>query len=249
MRFATSLALGGLSFVLAIGCGGSSGEDLFSGNGSGGSQQGSGGSAGTGGGAGAGGASGDGGAAGVGGDAGAGGVGGGQAGTGGGAGAAGNGGFAGGNGGSGGTAGSGGAAGVGGSGGAGGTGGFAGAGGAGGGPPDNQVSCGATTCTAPQQSCCFSTQGTSCYNTGNPLGCQFGEKVSCDGPAGCPPGQTCCGQIMTINGQSYYSEVKCQVTCDANQNQRTICDPNGPPCASGMTCGPSTLLPGYHVCQ
>ena len=79
--------------------------------------------------------------------------------------------------------------------------------------------------------------------------------MSCDDSADCPLNNVCCGSINQINGNAFYSEVKCAATCAANTQIpgfRRFCDPKAPvdECASiGLKCNASSILKGYYVCN
>ncbi len=120
------------------------------------------------------------------------------------------------------------------------------------GPPDPGISCnaGMTFCTPKSEVCCvqgFDTtqsqctaSATDCMNSGN-------IPVACQNHAECAANQICCG---IKNGQTQYSEVRCQSTCSGGDVR--FCNPNISPdeCTSiGKACMPSGLLPGYNVCN
>ena len=82
--------------------------------------------------------------------------------------------------------------------------------------------------------------------------------IACRDESYCPGDKVCCGHIMSDSITSYYASVDCQSTCpltdDAgvvNTDFRRFCDPAGADecSASGQTCGPSTILPGFNICQ
>jgi len=82
--------------------------------------------------------------------------------------------------------------------------------------------------------------------------CTGGTPVRCASAADCQNGEICCGtettdpQTMLVS----YTEVTCAATC-ALTNQRTFCDPTDPAAcpSTAPTCGQSSLMPGYTVCQ
>jgi hypothetical protein len=103
--------------------------------------------------------------------------------------------------------------------------------------------------------------GDICCITGDPMqgtqmdNCQTqgqacaGTRVRCAMKADCPGAEICCGTEQTVTGVVSYTEVTCATTC-ASTTQRIFCDPAGNDCpAATPTCGQSTLLPGYNVCQ
>ena len=82
--------------------------------------------------------------------------------------------------------------------------------------------------------------------------------VTCRDETYCPGEKVCCGHLVTNGFSSAYDSVSCQSSCPllddagiANTDFRRFCDPAGPDecSATGETCGPSTILPGFHVCQ
>jgi hypothetical protein len=125
-------------------------------------------------------------------------------------------------------------------------------------PPPPGIGCGdGLTCDSQQYCCatidpnminpttyaCKNGSTSDCTNSG-------GSPVTCDTETDCPVANPiCCGTENTAMDQ--YSHVRCATTC-ATMEDRTFCDPNANPdiCqAMGMMCGPSTLLPGFSVCQ
>jgi hypothetical protein len=110
------------------------------------------------------------------------------------------------------------------------------------------MTCGTKVCAAPTNACCYGASAI-CWNPADTAGCNFGMKITCGGPGDCPTGQMCCGQHMNY-GFDFYSEVKCQTSCDANADQRTFCNGKPSVCPTGTQCAPSTIItPGYNVCQ
>ncbi len=125
-------------------------------------------------------------------------------------------------------------------------------------PPPPGVGCGqGLTCTSQQYCCatidpnminpttyaCRNGSTTDCTNSG-------GSPVTCDTETDCTgTNPICCGTENAAMDQ--YTHVRCATTC-ATTEDRTFCDPNANPdicLAMGMLCGPSTLLPGFSVCQ
>jgi hypothetical protein len=75
--------------------------------------------------------------------------------------------------------------------------------------------------------------------------------IPCDDTQECS-GKICCGTFVT-GTPSYYSQVRCAVTCKG-ADARVFCDPaNGnAECAivsTTSTCAESGALPGFHVCS
>jgi hypothetical protein len=130
------------------------------------------------------------------------------------------------------------------------------------GPPDTGASgpniycghAGTKDCRAVQADCCVVADGLgsatyACQDPANPSACSTGGGVPvyCESAVDCP-GQVCCG---TQNNLNQYISVSCLSSCSGT-NDRQFCDPNAVPseCGPAFTfCGPSTLLPGYSVCQ
>jgi hypothetical protein len=110
------------------------------------------------------------------------------------------------------------------------------------------VSCGMTTCDAPQFCCITVTNGdqmANCSTSPSDCSTQGGTRLQCTSTAQCTGGDVCCGQKMN---SSSYVEVSCQPSC-RNGNEYIFCDPTAPDdCPSGTSCRMSSILPDYTVC-
>lgn len=82
--------------------------------------------------------------------------------------------------------------------------------------------------------------------------------IACRDESYCPGEQVCCGHLVAGSFESYYESVDCQSSCPLTDDAgivdtdfRRFCDPSGPDecSATGETCGPSAILPGFNVCQ
>jgi hypothetical protein len=126
------------------------------------------------------------------------------------------------------------------------------------GPPDTgpklpPVMCGSSSCAIPAELCCYNKEeGTAtCESASEASSCEASEgtAISCEDGADCP-GEYCCGTLNTDD--SRYLHVECSTTCSGTAPQIILCDPKATPgvCGTvGLSCGTSTFLPGYYVCQ
>jgi hypothetical protein len=115
---------------------------------------------------------------------------------------------------------------------------------------DKGIACGPASadvyCNVGTQVCCVgaSASAQACTAVGacpSPL-----TPMKCDDTADCPSGQVCCGQLTA--GGTGYTSVSCQATCGPISTEHQLCDPKVHDCPTGLTCTPSTLLPGHSVC-
>lgn len=86
----------------------------------------------------------------------------------------------------------------------------------------------------------------------------FNVAIACRDDSYCPGDKVCCGHLTTNGFTSAYDSVDCESSCPLTDDAgivdsdfRRFCDPAGADecSATGETCGPSTLLPGFDVCQ
>ncbi|MGH7280690.1 MAG: hypothetical protein ACRELY_04140, partial [Polyangiaceae bacterium] len=81
--------------------------------------------------------------------------------------------------------------------------------------------------------------------------------VACRDDSYCPGTKVCCGLLVADVFSTVYGSVDCEDSCPlfddagAATDYRRFCDPAGSDecSATGETCGPSTILPGFNVCQ
>jgi hypothetical protein len=127
------------------------------------------------------------------------------------------------------------------------------------GPKLPPILCGSTSCSIPAGDCCFDPTGDggdgsySCQTPADPSSCssEGGTPITCANGADCP-GEVCCG--TRNEEEDEYLIVQCATSCTPDDNQRLFCDPSSTmdvnDCnALGGTCGASTILPGFTVCQ
>jgi hypothetical protein len=103
----------------------------------------------------------------------------------------------------------------------------------------------------PGDICCIAGDpmlGTQTHTCEQPAGVCTGTKVTCTVPTDCPMGQMCCGTEQTTGTTAMYTGVSCATQCNG-ANMRIFCSSNTDCPAQTATCGASTLLPGYMVCQ
>jgi hypothetical protein len=121
-----------------------------------------------------------------------------------------------------------------------------------GGGESSVVHCGGTTCDLATDFCCqyvvSDGYDPTCRNDNQ--SCSGGTDVYCDGPEDCPGG-VCCGQLVWINSQQYYNDIKCVPagSCDYNQDQRVFCGGDQSACPGGTYCKSSSVLPQYQFCS
>jgi hypothetical protein len=142
-------------------------------------------------------------------------------------------------------------------------GGFAGASGAaatggtgdGSAPPAGDVACGATPCPASTfQGCCYKdTNAPICYGglgstctCGLASQCTTAVQVECDGPEDCRANEVCCAEMNATD--TVYTRLQCLISCKGILKiQRTeICHPGSGTCTNGNACASDPLLPAAY---
>ncbi len=116
-----------------------------------------------------------------------------------------------------------------------------------------KITCGAALSCESTQTCCAVFQGTQgnyrfqCGPTGSSCPA-LSTPITCDSPADCPAPQICCGDRRQSGTITYYDNVRCVTSCDANDTR--FCDPAVVPttCQTGETCRASMILVGLFVC-
>jgi hypothetical protein len=126
------------------------------------------------------------------------------------------------------------------------------------GPPDTgpalpPVACGSSPCPIPAEICCYNklADTATCEKASEATACEAMEStaIACENGTDCP-GEYCCGTLNTDDTR--YLHVECSTTCSGTAPEIILCDPKATPgvCGMvGMTCGSSSFLPGYFVCQ
>ena len=94
--------------------------------------------------------------------------------------------------------------------------------------------------------CCATNTNNPTYACTAESACTFGDTpVTCDNGSDCPSPDVCCGDKQATTSTKY-THVSCAATCP--YPDVVFCDPTASKCVQGMTCQPSTILPGFYVC-
>jgi hypothetical protein len=124
-------------------------------------------------------------------------------------------------------------------------------------PPPTGLSCGIALVCDSSQYCCATSDPmmmnptTYACMSGSTSGCTSngGTPITCDSQDDCNGSDgICCGEL---DSEQQYSHVRCASSCDTAED-RQFCDPTAIAdvcAATGTICGPSTILPGFNVCQ
>lgn len=133
-------------------------------------------------------------------------------------------------------------------------------------PPDSQIHCGSTSCSAQTQVCC-ATYGTTttfkCVSSLNdctgtqqvPITCSSQDNCASQGQAGdicCASGQGPVNQNPNCQQFTVAAQVQCQSTCDPNAGEFEVgCNTQTQNCVDTQaTCITSKCtLPGLNICQ